>query len=269
VRIDLAKTMKPEKPLRQSLASHRAAPEEEIRTFAARIQSVVEGREVFFFSILVAILLLLGGGGIYWLLQTNESKLAEEKLGVAYAEYRNAAFPQSDSPTAPPPAPATPEAQIQKAEEIERVAKEFPGTRAGAMASYLAGNAYLGAGKPDRAAPLLRTAIEKLPKDDPARPFAQSALAYALENGGRTGDAMGIFIDLSRSPDRRWKLEGLLGRARILETQGKAAEAGPLYTTIATEFPEEAQVLGLGARPTGAETASNLKVITRPIAPAK
>ncbi len=105
--------------------------------------------------------------------------MAREKLGVAYAAYREALFPPG-APGAPRPAAAAPEVQIEKAQAIEQVAKDFPGTRAAAMAGYLAGNAYLLAGSPAKAIPLLRAAIDGLKEKDPARPFAQSALAGAL-----------------------------------------------------------------------------------------
>jgi hypothetical protein len=175
----LAKTLKPDKPLRESLVSHRViTPEEEVRTIADRVQAIVEGREVIFFSILVAIVLALGGSGILWYLRSNESDLAREKLGQAYAGWREAVFP-TGVPGSPPPAPAAPEVQIEKARAIEQVALDFPGTRPGAMANYLAGNAYAQAGSPDRAMLLLQAALASFDEKDPARPFAQRALAGA------------------------------------------------------------------------------------------
>ena len=89
----MTKRMKPPKPLRDSLASHRLEPEEEVATYARRVQSLVEGREILFFSLLVAIVLILGGGGVYWFVKSNTESLAAERLSVAYAAYRKVLFP--------------------------------------------------------------------------------------------------------------------------------------------------------------------------------
>ena len=260
----MAKTLKPEKPLRSSLASHRVTPEEEVRTLAQKVQEIVEGREIFFFSIFVAIVLALGGGGILWFLRSSEADMAREKLGVGYAAYREALFPPG-APGAPRPAAAAPEVQIEKAQAIERVAKDFPGTRAAAMASYLAGNAYLLAGSPAKATPLLRIAIDGLKEKDPARPFAQSALAGALEEEGKADEALKAYTALMAVPSPQWKLEGLLGRGRILDAQGKKDEARAIEATVAAEFPEQARALGINVASPGLEPVSPLKVTTRPI----
>jgi hypothetical protein len=66
-----------------------------------------------------------------------------------------------------------------------QVAKEFPGTRQAAMANYLAGNAAPSGGSPERAVPLVLAALQGLDVEDPARPFAQGALAGALEDQGQ------------------------------------------------------------------------------------
>ncbi len=262
----MAKTLKPDKPLRESLASHRpVTPEEEVRTIAEHVQEIVEGREVFFFSILVAIVLALGGGGILWYLRSNEADLAREKLGQAYAGWREVFFPPGE-PGAPPPAPADPEVQIEKAQAIEQVAREFPGTRPGAMANYLAGNAYLQAASPDRAVPLLRAALAGFGANDPARPFAQSALAGSLEDQGQVEEALNAWTALMAVPSPEWKLEGLLGRGRILERQGRKSEAQAIYATVAAEFPEQARAMGLPMAAAGLPSGSDLKVTTRPIA---
>jgi len=261
----LSKTLKPEKPLRESLVSHhRATPEEEVRTIAQHIQEFVEGREVIFFSILVAILLALGGSGILWFLRSSEADIAREKLGQAYAAWREVYFP-TGAPGAPPPAPAAPEVQIEKARSIEAVAREFPDTRAGAMASYLAGNAYSQAVRPEQAVPLLEAALNRFGEKDPARPFAQSALAAALEDGNQTQAALEAWTALMAFPSPRWKLAGLLGRGRNLERQGKADEARAVLATIVTEYPEEARALGFGVPAPAAAPDSGLRVTTRPV----
>lgn len=262
----MAKTLKPDKPLRESLASrHHSTPEEEVRTLAQHLQEFVEGREVILFSILVGIVLALGGGGILWFLRANEADIAREKLGQAYAGWRQVYFPPG-TPGATPPAPAAPEVQIEKAQAMEQVAREFPDTRAAAMADYLAGNAYLQAGSPERAAPLLRSAIERFGTEDPARPFAQSAIAGALEDQGKVEEALAAWTALMSFPSPEWKLGGLVGRGRVLERQGKQKEALAVYATVAAEFPEEAHALGLpGASAGGAAPGSDLKVTTRPI----
>jgi tetratricopeptide (TPR) repeat protein len=262
----LAKTLKPDKPLRDSLASHRpVTPAEEVRTLADGVQAIVEGREVIFFSILVAIVLALGGSGILWYLRSNESDLAREKLGQAYAGWREIVFP-TGVPGAPPPAPAAPEVQIEKARAIEQVARDFPGTRPGAMANYLAGNAYVQAGSPDRAMPLLRAALAGFDGKDPARPFAQSALAGALEDQGKADEALKAWTALMANPSPAWKLEGLLGRGRILEGQGRKSEAQAIYATVAAEFPDQARAMGLPVVAPGSDLpGSDLKVTTRPI----
>ncbi len=257
----MSKTLKPDKPLRESLLSHhRSTPEEEVRTIAQHIQEFVEGREVIFFSILVAILLALGGGGILWFLRSSESDIAREKLGQTYAAWREVYFP-TGAPGAPPPAP---EVQIEKARSIEGVAKEFPDTRPGALASYLAGNAYAQAGRAEEAVPLLEAALVRFEAKDPARPFAQSALASALEDQGQTQAALKAWTALMAYPSPEWKLAGLLGRRRILERAGKNDEARAILATVIAEFPEETRALGFPVTPAPAP-GSELKVTTRPI----
>jgi tetratricopeptide (TPR) repeat protein len=242
----LAKTLKPGKPLRESLASHRAKPEEEIKTVAMRVQEIVQGREVFFFSILVAMVLLIGGAVVYWFLKSNETSLAAEQLSVAYAAYREAVYPSSAAPQPSASPAASPATVAEKAQAMARIAHEFPDNRTGAMASYLAGNAYLRAGMTAKAIPLLQSAVKRLRPADAARPFAMSALGTALEDEGRPKEALAVYGELESVGNEPWRFEGLLGRARVLKSEGKGKEAEGILDGLAAKFPEEAAVMGLG-----------------------
>jgi tetratricopeptide (TPR) repeat protein len=260
----VAKTLKPGKPLRESLVSHRAKPEEEIKTVAMRVQEIVQGREVFFFSILVAVVLVVGGGAIYWFLKTNQASLAAEQLSVAYAGYRDAVYPSSaeSQPSASPA--ASPATVAEKADAMARIAHEFPDNRAGAMASYLAGNAYLRAGMTAKAIPLLQSAVEKFHPADPARPFAMSALGTVLEDEGRAGAALAVYAKLDSVGNELWSFEGLLGRARVLKSQGKGEEARRILSGLAAKFPAEAAVMGLGPQRAAPSPALPAQVTVTP-----
>jgi tetratricopeptide (TPR) repeat protein len=260
----LAKTLKPGKPLRDSLASHRAKPEEEIKTVAMRVQEVVQGREVFFFSILVAVVLMLGGGAIYWFLKTNQASLATEQLSVAYAAYREAVYPSSATPQLPASPAASPATVAEKAEAMARIAHDFPDNRAGAMASYLAGNAYLRAGMAAKAIPLLQNAVKKLLPSDAARPFAMTALGTALEDEGRADQALAAYGGLESVDNNLWKFEGLLGRARVLKSEGKGKEADGILADLPAKFPEEATVVGLGPKPAATGPSRPARVTVTP-----
>ncbi|OGP86444.1 MAG: hypothetical protein A2Y95_08385 [Deltaproteobacteria bacterium RBG_13_65_10] len=260
----MAKTLKPSKPLRESLASHRGQPEEEIKTLAMRVQHVVEGREIIFFSLIVAVLLVFGGAGIYWFLKSNEASLAKEKLSVAYAAYREAVYPAPTSASSVTPPSADPATVAEKAEALARVAHEFPDSRAGAMASYLAGNAYLRADSPAKAVAFLRTAVDKLAPGDPVRPFAIAALGYALEDDGKADEALGIFAKLSALSDSRWQMEEALARARILRSQGKNKEAEGILAGLATRFPEQMALMGLGQQGSVAAQSGSPKITITP-----
>lgn len=234
----MPKRIKPEKPLRESLASHKSEPEDEVRTFTAKLQRFVEGREVLIFSILAGVVLLLGGGGVLWFLKSNEESLAADRLGVAYADYRKALFGDPLTPrSATPPTGVNLE---EKALALARIARDHDGSRAGALAEYLAGNAYLRAGEPDKAIPLLETAVQKIPANRPAYRYALGALGAAYEDEGLAEKALAVYQELSGLLSPRFRVEGLLGSARALWTLERKAEALVLFEKARTEFPEVA-----------------------------
>lgn len=241
----MTKRIKPDKPLRDSLVSHRAIPEEEVRTFAARIQALVEGREILFFSIFLGALVLIGGTGLVWFLKSNEESMARERLSVAYAAYRDALY-VGPTVTRTPVQNVEPALLLEKAEAMARLAEEHGGSPSGALASYLAGNAYLRAGSPELAVPLLQAATEKLDRGSAAWAFALEALGYAQEAEGRPDLALDAFTALSQVMEPRFRLEGLLGRARALSSQGMEAEAQEARKTAVAEFPGAG---GPGQRP--------------------
>jgi tetratricopeptide (TPR) repeat protein len=241
----LTKRIKPDKPLRDSLVSHRAAPEEEVLTLATRIQAIVEGREILFFSILVGALVVIGGTGLVWFLKSNEESMARERLSVAYAAYRDALY-VGPSATRTPVQNVDPALLLEKAEAMAVLAEEHAGSRSGALSSYLAGNAYLRAGSPEKAVPLLQAATENLDRGSPAGAFALEALGYAQEAQGRPDLALDAFTALSQVVEPRFRLEGLLGRARALSSQGKEEAAQEAREAALAEFPD---AVGSAPRP--------------------
>ena len=232
----MPKRIKPEKPLRESLASHNIEPEDEVRTFTSKLQSFVEGREVLIFSILAGVILLLGGGGILWFLKSNEESLAADRLGAAYADYRKALFGDPLNPrSATPPAGGDLE---EKALALARIAEDHDGSRAGALAEYLAGNADLRAGEPEKAIPLLETAVKKISADRRVHSYALGALGAAYEDEGEAEKALAAYQDLTGSRTPRFRVEGLLGSARALWAMERKEEALLLFEKARTEFPE-------------------------------
>jgi tetratricopeptide (TPR) repeat protein len=241
----LTKRIKPDKPLRDSLVSHRGAPEEDVRTLAGRLQAIVEGREILFFSILVGVLVVIGGGGLIWFLKSNEESMARERLSVAYAAYRDALY-AGPSNTQTPSHSVDAALLQEKAEAMAKLAEEHAGIPSGALASYLAGNAFLRAGSPDRAVPLLQSATQRLAPGSLVRGFALEALGYAQEAEGHSDRALVAFTTLSQAMEPVLRLEGLLGRARALSSQGKEAQARKARETAQAEFPGAE---GLGGSP--------------------
>jgi len=233
------KRLKPGKPLRESLASHHHEPEEEVRTYTERLQHLVEGREVLIFSILAVVILAGGGFGIFTFLRANTASLAAERVSVAYADYRETLFgsPLETGPSNPPWEPAQ---VAEKAAAIARVASETEGTPAGKLAEYLAGNAYLRAGEPGKALPLLEAASRKLTGQPALEDFALEALGYAQEGAGQPEKALETFQRLAASTRASFRAEGLLGSARMLWAQGKHQEALETYQKARTEFPDYA-----------------------------
>jgi tetratricopeptide (TPR) repeat protein len=212
-------------------------PEEEVATYARRVQSLVEGREVPIFSLLVAIVLILGGGGIYWFVKSNAESLAAERLSVVYAAYRKVLFPGA---TTTPVAmdPVVQAALSEKADGIAIVADEHSSGPTGALASYLAGNAYLRAGKPAEAIVHLEKALERMREGGEAWLIALEALGYALENAEQPEQALEVFTRLSESREPRFRLEGLLGRSRTYRELGRVEDAELARATAETEFLE-------------------------------
>lgn len=233
----MPKRIKPGKPLRESLASHHHQPEEEVLTYTQKLQAFVEGREVMIFSILAIVVLVGGGLGIVYFLRANAASLAAERVSVAFADYRRTIFgsPLAPSPTPPP---WEPEMAAEKAQAIARVAEESEGTPAGTLGDYLAGNAYLRAGEPEKAIPLLEAADRKLAGRAGLGDFARQALAHAYEAAGESGKAQAAFERLAASTGASFRVEGLLGTARALWAQGKKQEALQAYEKARAEFPE-------------------------------
>ncbi|MFQ5458581.1 MAG: tetratricopeptide repeat protein [Myxococcota bacterium] len=256
----MTKRIKPEKPLRESLASHRSEPEEEVRTLTAKVQTFVEGREVLLFSILAVAVLVAGGLGVMWFLKSNEETLAADRLGVAYAGYRATLFGDPLNP-APQPPQWVPRDVAEDAGAMAALAGEHGRSRAGRMARYLAGNAYLRAGDPGKAIPLLEAAVAELPEPGEMRNYALDALASAYEDQEAPEKALEAYARLATSETPRFKLDGLLGRGRALWALGRKEEAMAAFTQAQTEFPQMAQappadldvVVRDGARKTSGE----------------
>ncbi len=236
----MPKRIKPGKPLRDSLTSHKIAPEEEVRTFTAKLQSFVEGREVLIFSILAVVVLIFGGGGVVWFLKSNEESLATDRLGAVYADYRKALFGDPMTSRSPAPPVWEPGDLEQKALALARLAEDHEGSRAGTLAEYLAGNAYLRAGEPEKAIPLLETAVKKIPPNRRAHRYALAALGAAYEDEGEAEKALAAYQDLTGSLSPRFRVDGLLGSARALWALERKEEALVLFEKARSEFPEVA-----------------------------
>ncbi len=250
----MPKRIKPEKPLRESLASHHHEPEEEVRTLTHRLQAFVEGREVMVFSIVAAIVVLSGGFGIVSFLRANEASLAAERVSVAYADYRTTLYGNPLVPGTTQP-PWEPEMAAEKAEVLARIAAESEGTPAAGLGDYLAGNAYLRAGEPEKALPLLETAVSTLARNPGLQAFALQALGYGYEAAGKPEEAGKTFKRLAASQGSSFRAEGLLGTARALWAQGRKQEALESYQKARTEFPD-----AVGSPP--GEMAPPLEIVT-------
>ncbi|MDP3938755.1 MAG: tetratricopeptide repeat protein [Deltaproteobacteria bacterium] len=250
----MPKRIKPEKPLRESLASHHHQPEEEVRTYTQHLQAYVEGREVLIFSIVAAIVVLGGGFGIFYFLRANEASLAAERVSVAYADYRTILYGNPLVPGTTQP-PWEPEMASEKAEVLARISSESEGTPAARLGDYLAGNAYLRAGEPEKAVPLLETAVSTLDRNPELQAFALQALGYGYEAAGKPEEAGKTFERLAAFQSSSFRVEGLLGTARALWAQGRKQEALETYRKARTEFPD-----AVGGPP--GEMAPPLEIVT-------
>jgi predicted negative regulator of RcsB-dependent stress response len=202
-------------------------------------------------STLVVVTLLVVGF-IAW--QSRQSDQANMALGAAMRTF--------SEPLHPAGAPATDAntgyatlAERGKASEkdFKSVADEFPHTRPGKIARYMAGVAAVQAGDKAGAEQQLKTASDSGDKD--VASLAKMALGNFYRANNRQSDAVRIYKDLSEHPsDTVSKAEAQLELAAAYEATDPQ-QATTLYQQIQKENPQSPAAQTAAARLSGGKQA--------------
>ena len=171
---------------------------------------------------------------VYLIWQSRQSEKANAALGKALQTYV--------APVRPPNTPADPtmksfgsmaERGKEAAKQLKAVADQFPRTKPGKIARYLAGTAAIQAGDNGQAEQLLKSAADESDKNISA--LAKLALANLYRDTKRPADAAKLYIDLADHPtDTVSKDQAKLQLAEMYEATDPK-EAQNIYQQIQKE----------------------------------
>lgn len=121
-------------------------------------------------------------------------------------------------------------------EKLEKITKEFSGTRAAFEADLVIGDAYYDHGNSSKAIEYYKLAVDAA-KPRSSKPVALHALAYAYENAKQYDQAIEALRQILASGDRPLKSDSLLAMARDFELKGDKPKALEQYNEVLKEFP--------------------------------
>jgi tetratricopeptide (TPR) repeat protein len=130
---------------------------------------------------------------------------------------------------------------------FQKVAADFPKSRAAFDAQIQLGDLYMDHGQAADAVAWYRKAVDAAPTPRD-RTLAQHSLGFAYEDSGKTAEALKAFESVSSAADIGVKADALLAQARIQATSGNKDQARQLYDRVIgdfkeTEFERQAQAL--------------------------
>ena len=121
-------------------------------------------------------------------------------------------------------------------EGVEKVSKNFAGSRASFEGFLLIGDAYYQHGNAAKAADYYKLAADNA-KPRSAKPVAQYALAYAYENAKNYEGAIDALRQVISSGDKTLKGDSMMALARNYALKGDKPRALEQYEQVGKEFP--------------------------------
>jgi len=121
-------------------------------------------------------------------------------------------------------------------QKYKAVIEKYGNTAAAFEARSALGALYLHHGEPEKAVPWLKAATETSPGPLP-KAYAWSGLGYALENSGKTAEALQAFEKSLNLGEANLKGDLLLSMARCQETLNDKAKARATYDQIISQLP--------------------------------
>lgn len=175
----------------------------------------------------------------------NEGKAADagaalgQALRIAQRPVESAEAEKPETPPAPEDAPFKTDAERQTAlaAALKEVLAKYPDTDAARSARVALGDAQLKLGQLDDAQKSFADAVQAVPAGDPFRALAELGLARVAEARKDLAAATVAYETLQHdAPHAFLRDVAGLGRARMLEKQGKKQEAAVAYQEVRDGF---------------------------------
>lgn len=176
---------------------------------------------------LVVVVLVIAG---VWYMRYSEKQSNTEALDKAEVAFRN--FYRDSLNVAIKGTASTP--------GLQRIAQDYEGTKAGNVANYMLGSAYLQQGKLDEG----RKYLEAYDKDADlmVNVTALRGLAFAAEEKGKYAEAAELYEQAANKLPNRYTTPMLLmDAARCYELAKQNDAAVNLYNTILKDYPQSLQ----------------------------
>ena len=126
----------------------------------------------------------------------------------------------------------------QKLKKLEKIIREYPGTRAAQSARVTAGHLYYQKKDYARAVSSYQAALNKGVFSQSIKTLILGNLAYAYEQKGDLPQAAKTLSEIAQGQENLLKEESLLNLARVYQKMGKKAEAKTTYQTFLKSFPQ-------------------------------
>jgi predicted negative regulator of RcsB-dependent stress response len=223
------------RPIKKRVQKKEVQTETEVTDKLAELKGrlMEKQKAVMAYSIAAGVIILVLVGILYYRYSSGDrARIAEnEGYNYYYGEHLKEQMPR--------------QAQVQKAMDLFK--KAYDNRKSPRLLLYIA-NSYYELGKYDDALTTLNDFVKKDAQDYELLPLAYKMMAnIQLQKGDKEG-ALKTLNTLYTSPGGIYKDYALVESARILESEGKTAEAQAKYKELADKFKDSPYYEGVKAK---------------------